>query len=333
MSAGHGVWRRFRADRTAFLAFVFLLVVLAGSLLAPLWPLPAPGRLALQDEPLAPVPPWRELARPGFRADPYGLSAIDVRLGELRESLFGDLQTAPWLGTDAKGRDLLARVVWGSRTSILAALAAGLASLAIGVSWGAVAGFAGRRTDEALMRTVDALQSLPFLFLVIFLVGIVGEYRSELEARFGIGREAVFYVVLGAVSWLPMARLVRGQVLALRRSAFVEAARVAGASTPRILAAHVLPNVLPVVFVALTLTIPTVMLSEAFLSFLGLGIEPPKVSWGLLAADGIEALNPVRIAWWVVLAPALAMGSVLFALNVVADGLRDAVDPRLAGRR
>jgi oligopeptide transport system permease protein len=129
-----------------------------------------------------------------------------------------------------------------------------------------------------------------------------------------------------------MARVVRGQVRILRRSAFVEAARVSGASGARILRVHVIPNVLPVVLVSLTLTVPTVMLTEAFLSFLGLGIEPPKVSWGILAADGIEAINKVRIAWWLVAAPAAAMGSVLFALTVVGDGLRDALDPRLPRR-
>ena len=271
MSAGRETWRRFRGNRAAWIAFLFLGVVLLGSLAAPLLPLPSPSAIALQDEPVPPVPPWEELARPGFRPDAWGLSRIDAGLVEARVALFGDAQTAPWLGTDAKGRDLLARVVWGSRTSILAALAAALASLAIGVAWGLVAGFAGKRTDERMMRTVDALQSLPFLFLVIFLIGIVNEYRSELEARFGIGRETVFYLVLGAVAWLPMARMVRGQVLGLRKSAFVEAARVAGASTPRILATHVLPNVLPVVIVSLSLTIPTVMLYEAFLSFLGSG--------------------------------------------------------------
>jgi oligopeptide transport system permease protein len=333
MSPGRAAWRRFRSDRPAYLCLVFLAAVLAVSLAAPLLPLPSPSAIALQEEPRPPEAPWIEPLRPGFQPDSWGLSALDTRLVAIRHGLFGDLQTGPWLGTDAKGRDLLARVVWGSRTSILAALAATLASLLLGVTWGAVAGFAGKRIDDAMMRTVDALQSLPFLFLVIFLVGVLNEYRAELEGRFGIGRETVFYLVLGAVSWLSMVRIVRGQVRTLRTSAFVEAARVAGASTPRLLATHVLPNVLPVVVVSLTLTIPTVMLFEAFLSFLGLGIEPPKVSWGILAADGTEAINPIHIAWWLVLAPALAMGSVLFALNVVGDGLRDAVDPRLSGRR
>jgi ABC-type dipeptide/oligopeptide/nickel transport system permease subunit len=175
MIPGGETWRRFRRDRAAWIAFLFLACVLAGSLAAPLLPLPSPSAIALQDEPIPPVPPWKELVRPGFRADPWGLSALDLRLVSVRQSIFGELQTAPWLGTDAKGRDLLARVVWGSRTSILAALAAALASLAIGVAWGLGAGFAGRKVDEALMRTVDALQSLPFLFRVNVLIGIVND--------------------------------------------------------------------------------------------------------------------------------------------------------------
>jgi oligopeptide transport system permease protein len=325
-----GAWNRLRANHAAFACLLFLAAILGSSLAAPLLPLPSPTRMELRGEPGPPVPPWREGFRHGFRADPDDFGAIDARLSALRTRIFGDLETAPWLGTDAKGRDLLARVVWGSRTSILAALAATLACLAIGATFGAVAGLAGGRTDDLLMRTVDALQSLPFVFLVIFLIGIVGEYRAELADRYGIDRETVFYVVLGAVSWLTTARLVRGQTQVLRRAPFVEAARVAGAGRSRILLAHVLPNVLPVVLVSLTLTVPTVMLTEAFLSFLGLGIEPPKVSWGILAADGIEAIHPLRVAWWLVLAPALAMGSVLLALNVVGDALRDALDPKLA---
>jgi Mg2+-importing ATPase len=154
--------------------------VALGSLAAPLLPLPSPSALALQDEPRPPVPPWRECFRHGYLSNARDLSWPDAQLGRLRERLFGDLETAPWLGTDAKGRDLLARVVWGSRTSILTALAAALASLAIGVTFGAVAGFSGPRADNLMMRAVDALQSLPFIFLVIFLIGIVNEYRSEL---------------------------------------------------------------------------------------------------------------------------------------------------------
>jgi len=323
-----GVWRRLLGDRVSRACLAFLGVVALASLAAPLLPLPSPSALRLQDEPLPPVPPWRELFRRGHRADTRELAWPDARLAGLRERLFGDLETAPWLGTDSKGRDLLARVVWGSRTSILAALAAGLASLAIGVLYGAVAGLAGARTDNLMMRAVDGLQSLPFVFLVIFLIGIVNAHRAELASRFGVGREAVFFLVIGAVSWLTMARVVRGQVRLLRRAPFVEAAHVSGASPARILFVHVLPNVLPVVVASLTLTIPSVMLTEAFLSFLGLGVEPPHVSWGILAADGVEAINPVRIAWWLVAAPAAGLGSVLLALNLLGDGLRDALDPR-----
>jgi len=210
------------------------------------------------------------------------------------------------------------------------ALLASLTSLVIGVGWGAVAGFAGGRIDNAMMRFVDLCFSLPFVFLVIFLIGIVNEYRNELESRYGIGRETVFFVLLGAFTWLSMARVVRGQVLALKKREFVEAARVLGASRRRILLVHLVPNVLPVVLVYLTLTVPSVMLYEAFLSFLGLGIEPPKVSWGLLAVEGAEALTPLSFDWWLVLWPSLAIAATLLALNVLGDALRDALDPRLA---
>ena len=173
---------------------------------------------------------------------------------------------------------------------------------------------------------------MPFIFIVIFLITIVNEYRTELEDNFGIDRELVFFVVIGAIYWLTMARVVRGQVLSLKHSEFIEAARVLGASTARILFAHLVPNVLSIVIVYLTLTIPAVMLFEAFLSFLGLGIEPPKVSWGLLAVDGTEAINPIYLFWWLVLFPAMAMGSTLLALNVLGDGLRDALDPKMRGK-
>ena len=148
----------------------------------------------------------------------------------------------------------------------------------------------------------------------------------------GIDREKIFFLVIGAIYWLTMARVVRGQVLSLKNTEFIEAARVIGASTTRILLSHVVPNVLSIVIVYLTLTIPAVMLFEAFLSFLGLGIEPPKVSWGLLAVDGTQAINPIKIYWWLVVFPAGAMGSTLLALNILGDGLRDALDPKLRGK-
>ena len=257
---------------------------------------------------------------------------LDRGLLTLRGRCFGLWQCSNWLGTDSGGRDLFARIIWGSRTSILVALAATLCSLIIGVTYGAFSGLMGGRIDNLMMRFVDILYSVPFIFVVIFLITIVGEYRSELEDLYGIDREVVFYVVIGAIYWLTMARVVRGQVLSLKNSEFVEAARVVGASTFRILFSHLVPNVLSIVIVYLTLTIPAVMLFEAFLSFLGLGIEPPKVSWGLLASDSTEAISSVKTYWWLVAFPALAMGTSLLALNVLGDGLRDALDPKLRGK-
>jgi len=264
------------------------------------------------------------------RAGYWKLSRFDELLLGLRFRLFGFWQTGPWFGTDAKGRDLLSRVVWGSRISLQVAFAATLCSLLIGVTYGALAGYLGGRVDNLMMRLVDVFYSIPFIFLVIFVISLLNEYRSDLN-DIGIDYIAIFYVVIGLVYWLTMARVVRGQVLSLRNQEFIEAARVLGASTPRILFTHLVPNVLSIVIVYLTLTIPAIMLFEAFLSFLGLGVEPPRVSWGLLALDSAEAIFPIKTFWWLVAWPALAMGSTLLALNVLGDGLRDALDPKLRG--
>ena len=294
-------------------------------------PLPCPATIDLQLEPQPPVAPWTEFGNDKHRADYWDLNAIDQGMVNLREAIFGDWQLSNWLGTDAKGRDILSRIIWGSRTSILVAIAATLCSLIIGVSYGAVSGFFGGWIDNLMMRIVDVLYSIPFIFVVIFLITILNTPDPNQEDG-GVNREIVFYVVIGAIYWLTMARVVRGQVLSLRETEFVEAARVIGASSARIVFVHLVPNVLSIVIVYLTLTIPAVMLFEAFLSFLGLGIEPPKVSWGLLAVDGSEVINPVRIYWWLIIFPAAAMGSTLLALNVLGDGLRDALDPKLRGK-
>ena len=331
-SLARDAWRRLCANRAAYLSLWFLAAVALISLFAPLLPLPSPITLDLQGEPQPPCWPWQEFGSDGWDAAAYWeLNVADETLRELRGTLFGTWQTGPWLGTDAQGRDLLSRIVWGSRISIQVALAAAFVSLVVGVLYGALAGYLGGRIDNLMMRIVDVLYSIPFIFLVIFLLTIVSEYRVELAAR-GIDTMTVFYLVIGMVYWLTMARVVRGQVLALRNTEFIDAARVIGASTARIVLRHLLPNVLSVVVVYLTLTIPAVMLFEAFLSFLGLGVEAPRVSWGLLAANGTEAINPLRTTWWLVAWPAVAMGSTLLALNLVGDGLRDALDPKLRGR-
>lgn len=325
-------WRRLKRNRPAWASLVFLVFVTLVSLLAPLLPLPSPMTLDLLDEPQPPVWPWEQLGARGWDRTAYwDLNPVDDALQSLRAACFGDWQTAHWLGTDAKGRDLLARIVWGSRISIQVALAATLCSLLLGVTYGALAGYLGGRVDACMMRVVDVLYSVPFIFVVIFLITLLNQYRDVLRERFGIESMTVFYVVIGMVYWLTMARVVRGQVLSLKQSEFVDAARVLGASTRRILFVHLVPNVLSVVIVYLSLTIPAVMLFEAFLSFLGLGVEPPRVSWGLLAVDSTEAISPLRTFWWLVAGPAAAMGSTLLALNVLGDGLRDALDPKLRG--
>ena len=333
---GESLWqdarRRLRRNRTAWWSLLFLLAFGLLSLCAPLLPIPSPVALDLQTEPMPPIAPWTEFGNHNYTREYWELSAIDSAAVDLRAAIFDDWQTGSWMGRDSKGRDILSRIVWGSRTSIIVALIATLCSLAIGVTYGAFSGLSGGRIDNLMMRIVDVLYSVPFIFVVIFLITIVNEYRTELEDNWGIGRETVFYLVIGAIYWLTMARVVRGQVLSLKNSEFIEAARVLGASTRRILFVHLVPNVLSIVIVYLTLTIPAVMLFEAFLSFLGLGIEPPKVSWGTIAVEATSAINPLRLFWWMVVFLAMAMGSALLALNILGDGLRDALDPRMRGK-
>ncbi len=327
VSPRRALWRRLVARAPARWSLRLVVVAVLLALFAPLLPLPSPSRIELERGLEAPFAAPAIVAHRATLEAPWALGPLDRALHATRGALFGAYELDGILGKDAKGRDLAARVVWGSRVSFLVALCAGLTSLLVGVAWGAVAGYAGGRVDSAMMRVVDALASLPFVFLVIFVITLLAAWKEEL-ARVGISREVVFYVLVGAVSWLSMARVVRGEVLRLAHAEFVLAARVAGASSARILATHVLPNVAPIVVVYLTLSVPSILLTEAFLSFLGLGIEPPRVSWGLLAADASEAINPLRVPWWIVLFPSLAMGAVLLALNVLGDALRDALDPR-----
>ena len=223
------------------------------------------------------------------------------------------------MGTDNAGRDILARVLSGGQISLMVALIATLVSLVIGVSYGAIAGYLGGRIDDLMMRVVDILYSLPYVIIIIVLLAL-------LPAKTPTGQLAQLFFALGAVSWLNMARIVRGQIMSLKNQEFVLAARATGVSTSKIIFRHLVPNALGPVIVYATLTVPGIMLSEAFLSFLGLGVRPPRVSWGSLAAEGAQHL---AVYPWQLIFPGVTMALMLFSLNFLGDGLRDALDPQM----
>ncbi|WP_339737614.1 ABC transporter permease subunit [uncultured Maricaulis sp.] len=216
-------------------------------------------------------------------------------------------------GTDAQGRDMVARTLVGLGVSLMVGIVATIVSLVIGVTWGATAGFIGGRVDQAMMRFVDILYSLPFIFFVIILMVVFG--RNII----------LIFVAIGAVEWLTMARIVRGQTIALKRMEFVEAAEAAGVSRWMIIQRHIIPNVLGPVVVYVTLMIPVVILAESFLSFLGLGVQEPLTSLGRLISAGAQDME---VAPWTLIVPAVTMMVTLFCLNFIGDGLRDAIDPK-----
>jgi oligopeptide transport system permease protein len=250
------------------------------------------------------------LALLGPALSPYPYDSIDWQ-----NLAVGPLAGAShWLGTDRLGRDLFARTLGGVRISLLISLLATAISLTIGVAWGAVAGYVGGRTDALMMRFVDVLYSLPYLFIVIIL--------TTLFAR---GSLPVLFIAIGAVGWLTTARMVRAQTLALRNREFIEAARALGMGTPAILTRHVVPNLLGPIAVYATLTLPQMILSESFLSFLGLGVQEPLASLGSLINDGAQEMQS---APWMLLVPASFLIVLLLCFNLVGDALRDALDPR-----
>jgi oligopeptide transport system permease protein len=217
------------------------------------------------------------------------------------------------LGTDPLGRDLLIRVLWGCRISLLIGLAASCISIVVGVSWGAIAGYAGGSTDALMMRAVDVLYSVPFVPFVIVLTML-------------FGRELwLMFVAIGAVSWLDIARIVRGEALSLKRREFIAAARVSGVRAARMIRRHIVPNLLGVVIIYATLTVPTVILFEAFMSFLGLGVRVPLASLGSLIADGASDMQAHP---HLLLVPAAVLATIVYCFNFIGDGLRDALDPR-----
>ena len=270
--------RRLFRNKAAVLAMAILAVIAAMAILAPL----------LSPHPYDEVY-WERIAAPPDFAESF------------------------WFGTDGNGRDLFVRTLYGARVSLAVGIAATAVSLVIGVVWGAVAGYVGGRVDEIMMRIVDVLYSLPFMFFVIILVVVFGRHI------------VLIFLALGAVEWLTMARIVRGQTLSIRRREFIEAARASGVSTPTIIRRHVIPNVLGPVVVYVTLTVPEVIIVESFISFLGLGVQEPMTSWGVLIS---EAVGQMETAPWMLVFPAAFLAVTLFCFNFIGDGLRDALDPK-----
>ena len=269
-------WIKLRKNRMALFGFTVLLILCVVSLLTP----------------------W---------IAPYSYEGQNLMLGATPPS------AAHWLGTDIFGRDMLTRIMYGGRVSLMVGFIATAVALVIGILWGSIAGFVGGRVDAVMMRIVDIMYALPFMIFIVLLMVVFG--RNIL----------LLFIAIGAVEWLTMARIVRSQVMALRKQEFVEAAYSMGLSRWAIIRRHIIPNTLGPVIVYTTLTIPSVMLLEAFLSFLGLGIQPPQSSWGLLINYGVETMEEYP---WLLIFPGITLSLTLFALNFLGDGLRDALDPR-----
>jgi oligopeptide transport system permease protein len=296
MTPNQRAWRRFRRNIPAAVSSVFLALLVV---LILVWP-------------------WMTS---------YSSNAIS-------EKQFQPPDSEHWFGTDVHGRDLLSRVMYGARVSLLVGIVGAGVAFIIGVSWGAIAGYVGGRLDGVMMRFVDIIYSLPSIIFVIVLLttlkAVVAKWLGGVLGPKAAAQTSMLLLStgLGAVSWLTMARIVRGQVLTLRSRAFVDASRSLGASHARIIWHHILPNVWGIVIVYLTLTVPSVILYESFLSYLGLGIQPPMASWGSLVAEGAGQLNPIRIYWWLIVFPASLLVTTLLAVNFLGDGLRDAFDPK-----
>jgi oligopeptide transport system permease protein len=240
---------------------------------------------------------------------------------------------AHWFGTDVNGHDLLTRTLYGAQISLFVAATGTLVSLIVGVTYGMISGYAGGRIDNLMMRIVEIIYSLPTLVLVIVLVTTLDAPVAHLLKGAGLTqfppRLVLIVIFLGLTEWLTMARIIRGQVLVLKEQAFVQASLALGQSHVKILWQHLFPNLLGIIVVYLTLTIPAIMLDESFMSFLGVGVPAPLASWGTLIADAASLINPIKLYWWLLIFPGAFMTLTLLALNFLGDGLRDALDPRV----
>ncbi len=312
LSPNQRAWRRFLRNRAAVFSSFFMMGILFVILI------------------------WPVLSSPAIA--PHLPQAMAQSPIEITDNQYSPPTANNWMGTDVNGRDLLSRIFYGARISLLIGLVGAGVSLVIGVFWGAIAGYVGGRWDSAMMRFVDVLYSLPSIVFVIVLITTLNGVLAKMQDQ-GISSDwaqtakfLALFVGLGAVSWLTMARIVRGQVLSLRTRNFVDASRALGASHTRILLSHILPNVYGIIIVYLTLTVPSIILYESFLSYLGLGIQPPQASLGSLIASGVEQINSVRVYWWLIIFPGGMLAATLLALNFIGDGLRDAFDPRSENR-
>jgi peptide/nickel transport system permease protein/oligopeptide transport system permease protein len=303
ISPGQQAWRRFKKNRPAVLGAWFLALLLLAMVA---WPVTL------------------KIAGANFARlhNPDQLSAAQFMPPDAQH----------WFGTDVHGRDIFSRVLFGAQISLLVGVVGTIVSLVIGVLWGAISGYAGGKVDNILMRIVDILYSLPSIIFVIVLITTLEDLlkqshfiKNSPSLESGL-RVTLLFVGLGAVSWLTMARIVRGQVLSLRTRAFVEASRALGAKPHWILVRHIIPNIFGIVITYLALTMPAIILYESFLSYLGLGVQPPMASWGTLISEGVSQINPVRIYWWLIIFPGGVLVSTLLALNFLGDGLRDAWD-------
>lgn len=277
-SLGRDAWRRLTRNRAAMVSLALLCLITVTCIVGP-WLLP------------------------------WGLADVDWNAFDVGPTLEG----FHLLGTDANGRDLLTRTLYGGRVSLSVALVATFVSLIIGVLYGAISGYVGGRVDSLMMRFVDIMYSLPFMFLVILLMVVFGRNIF------------LIYAAIGAVEWLDMARIVRGQTLSLKQREFVEAAHALGVKDGKVVTRHLIPNAIGPVIVYVTLTVPKVILLESFLSFLGLGVQEPLTSWGVLISEGTDMM---QTSPWMLLVPSVFLALTLFCLNFLGDGLRDALDPK-----